>query len=101
MEEEPDMWTPEIKMIPIAKLALLGVIGAFINLPQAAGQDQDSSGKTVVLAEHAYTINSTDSSANASSKLEVSGSKTIRINFRTGNCTSCSPVRVDVVSNSL
>ena len=94
------MWTPEIKMIPIKKLAVLAVIGTFINLPQAAGQDQDSNGKTSVLAEHAYTINSTDSSANPSSRLDVSGSKTIRINFRTGNCTSCSPVRVDVVSNS-
>ena len=36
-EEGPYMWTPQIKMIPIQKMALLGVIGAFINLPQAAG----------------------------------------------------------------
>ena len=94
------MWTPEIRMIPIGKLAVLGIIGTFMNLPQAAGQDQGSSGTTVILAEHAYTINSTDSSANPSGRVDVSGSKTIRINFRTGNCNSCSPVRVDVVSNS-
>ncbi len=97
---ELDVWTPEIKTI-IGKLAVLGVIGNFMNLPQAAGQDQGSSGTTIVVADHAYTINSTDSSANPSlGQLDVSGSKTIRINFRTGNCTSCSPVRVDVVSNS-
>lgn len=89
----------KIKLITIGKLAIIAVIGILMKPSRAVGQDQNNA--TAILAEQKYQINSTDSSANPSlSQLNVSGAKTIRINFRTGNCTTCSPVRVDVVSNA-
>jgi len=75
--------------------------GILFYAPLAVVRGQDIIDKTGVFAERTYTINSTDPAANPSlDQLDVSLARTIRINFRTGNCTSCSPVRVDVLSNS-
>jgi len=89
------------KLTIIGTLAVLFVIGILIiNSPQAL-QGQSSDIVTAVLSEHSYTINSTDTAANPSlDQLSVSGAKTIRVNFRAALCASCSPLRVEVLSNS-
>lgn len=81
------MGTLKNEVIMIGMAAFLGLTLTFLNSPQAVAQGKSESAKTVVLTEHSYQVNSTDSTANPSlNQLDVFGVRTIRINFKVGNC---------------
>ena len=84
----------------VTALAIFAAIGILAGSPLAAQSQTVERVITTVLSERSYTVVSTDSGANPSlDKLDVSGARTIRINFRAALCASCSPIRVEVLSN--